>query len=493
MKTRIGKNGCSWKSAVTLARALIVAGFLLGVASGLAQSPPGGYGGPTNTPLDSWSFQDQTNWTDDESNAPISFTNITSSYLGNGNSLVVATNVPAWLSYNIYQPGTGTTNLVVNGPGSLTFWYAPANWASADTNAGGAGPGDWVQLIDVGEWTTNSSYGYWGLSVDPGGTNIYFVSQDGAGDTYVLSSPISWTTNYFHFIALTYSSTNVSLYLDGQLATNDPGGLGIWPGSEVVSNGVFFGSGTNGQMEAQGSFNTVATYGYPLNSNDVQTIFNWYYPYYMIMPWNVAMDIVSAPSNPSTNTDYPDVITGQGNLTVVGSTTAITSTNVWITNEVASVVSGTRALSFTSQGGSDGVPYDAFVNPVLDFSTNTNKAWTWEGQGYHGTTYMITNLPNTACFLILGTPQDSDSDGLTDAYERLVSKTDPNNPYSNLDGILDGWDILLGLNPQLNNVNTPSERAGYGYTSADWLNTISGVKSGTVIMDNEGNVTQVSQ
>jgi hypothetical protein len=62
-----------------------------------------------------------------------------------------------------------------------------------------------------------------------------------------------------------------------------------------------------------------------------------------------------------------------------------------------------------------------------------------------------------------------------------------------LDGILDGWDILLGLNPQLNNVNTPSERAGYGYTSADWLNTISGVKSGTVIMDNEGNVTQVSQ
>ena len=26
-------------------------------------------------------------------------------------------------------------------------------------------------------------------------------------------------------------------------------------------------------------FNTVATYNYPLNSNDVQTIFNWNYTY----------------------------------------------------------------------------------------------------------------------------------------------------------------------------------------------------------------------
>ena len=59
----------------------------------------------------------------------------------------------------------------------------------------------------------------------------------------------------------------------------------------------------------------------------------------------------------------------------------------------------------------------------------------------------LTNLPPTTCFLILGTPQDTDGDGLTDAYELLVSKTDPNNRDSNLDGILDGWDVLLGLNP----------------------------------------------
>ena len=93
----------------------------------------------------------------------------------------------------------------------------------------------------------------------------------------------------------------------------------------------------------------------------------------------------------------------------------------------------------------------------------------------------------------MGTPLDSDGDGLTDAYELLVSHTDPHNPYSNLDGILDGWEILLGLNPQTSNLTQPSERANYGYTLADWLNGISGVKSGSVSLDNEGNVLSVSQ
>lgn len=420
--------------------------------------PPGFNGGPTNQPLDSWSFQDHTNWTDDESNAPISFTNITSSYLGNGNSLVVATNVPAWLNYNIYEPGTGATNLVVNGPGSLTFWYAPANWASADTNAGGTGPGDWAQLIDVGEWTTNSSYGYWGLSVDPGGTNLYFVAQDGSGDTYVLSSPISWTTNYFHFVALTYSSTNVSLYLDGQLTTNDPSGLSIWPGSEVTSNGVFFGSDTNGLMSAQGLFNTVATFDYPLDSNDVQTIFNWYYPYYMIMPWNVAMDIVSAPSTNTTFTPFTDVISGPGNLQwVTNAANCVDGTNaynVWITNVVATMVgSGTNAtmnLEFTIEGGSNGVPFDVFVNSVLSFGTN-GVPWAWEGQGYQCNTYLLTNMPNTDCFLILGTPQSTTGDGLTDAYKLLVAKANPNAYSTDGTGMADGWEVLyfghIGIDP----------------------------------------------
>ena len=68
-----------------------------------AQLPPGFKGGPTNSPLDSWSFNDRTNWTSDLGYQPISFTNLNFSNLGNGRSLVVDTNVPAWLQYNVYE------------------------------------------------------------------------------------------------------------------------------------------------------------------------------------------------------------------------------------------------------------------------------------------------------------------------------------------------------------------------------------------------------
>jgi len=427
---------------------LIIPAILLCSLSGAAyaQMPPGFKGGPTNAPLDSWSFNDYTNWTSDFGYQPISFTNLNFSYLGNGRSLVVDTNVPAWLQYNIYE-NDGTTNLTVDS-GSVTFWFG-ANWSSINDTNGGLGPQEYGRLLEVGGYTPDSSYGWWSIYVDDAGTNIYFSAQtnDSSGNTYTISAPIDWTTNYFHFVALTYSSTNVSLYLDGQLATNDPGGLSVWPGNDVLSNGFYIGSDSNGVLQAHGLFNTVVTYNYPLASNDVQTIFNWDYTYYEIMPWNMAMFISSAPSSPSSLPNTYDIITGQGSLQSAGSVTAITSTNVWITNVTASVTSGAMAITFTIQGGSDNTPYDVFANSILDFSSDTNKAWAWMGQGYHGNVYTLTNLPNTACFLILGTPQDSDLDGLTDAYERLVSKTNPYLADTSGDGISDSDEILNGNNP----------------------------------------------
>ena len=129
---------------------------------------------------------------------------------------------------------------------------------------------------------------------------------------------------------------------------------------------------------------------------------------------------------------------------------------------------------------------------MLSFGPN-GFPWAWLGQGLHCNTYTLAGLPNTTCFLILGTPLDTDGDGLTDAYEKLVSKTDPNNPDTDGDGIPDGWSVLLGLNPLTNISTQPSSRSNYGYTLADWLNQVSGVKSGAVSLDNEGNVQSVTQ
>ena len=92
---------------------------------------------------------------------------------------------------------------------------------------------------------------------------------------------------------------------------------------------------------------------------------------------------------------------------------------------------------------------------------------------------------------MLGTPQDTDGDGLTDAYENLISKTNPNSVDSNSDGIPDGWAVLLGLNPL---GTDPQPRTNYSYTKADWLTGVSGtVRTGSVTNDAEGNVINVSQ
>lgn len=470
--------------------------YLLASACANAQiTPPGGGGdAPTNTPLDSWSFSDHANWTSDLGYAPISFTNLNFSILGDGASLVVDTNVPAWLQYNVYE-NDGNTNLTVQN-GSVTFWFAP-NWSSVGNTNGGFGPGDYGRLIEVGNYTDDNNYGWWSIFVDEGGTNIYFAAQtNDLSDsiTTYLSAPISWTTNYFHFIALTYSATNTALYLDGVLATNGPG-VTVYPGADVLANGFEIGSSSSGTNQSHGLFNTVETYNYPLDSNDVQTIYNYQHTIYIINPYNTPYmeSISSSQSYPSDSTNDYNAITGQGSLQFDGSVTAINSTNIWITNVVATANGdGTMSMTFTIQGGSNDVPYDVFANSVLSFGTN-GIPWAWMGQGEHGNTYTLTELPDTACFLILGTPQDSDGDGLTDAYELLVSKSDPHDYNTSGDGLSDGWDVLLGLSPLVNQLAQPGTRSNYDYDFADWLEGISGVRTGSISLDNEGNVLSVSQ
>jgi hypothetical protein len=497
MKTINEGNGSFRKLAVTFARALIVAGVLFGAVSGFAQAPPPIKSG-LPAPLDSWSFADTNYWTSDSGYTPISFTNITWMLFGDGTSLVVNTNVPAWLQYNTAEGGT---NEIAVDSGSVTFWYAP-DWSSTNDPGGGLGPQEYGRLIEIGGYTPDSSFGLWSIYVDPAGANLYFSSQtnDGSGNTYTISAPIDFTTNYWHFIALTYSSTNVSLYLDGQQLTNDPGGLNLWPGPAALANGMFFGSDSNGIYQAEGELDDVKTYNVVLSSNTVQRAFSESEINYFLNPWNwqfMQAAISSAPSSPTVVPTF-NAIAGQGNLIWVANTSScVTSSNVWLTNIVATMTgSGTNAtmnVTFTIEGGTNGVPYDVFANSVLDFSSNPNLAWAWMGQGYSCNTYTLTNLPVGDCFLILGTPLDSDGDGLTDAYCLLVLKIDPNNPDVSGDGMLNGWKVMWGLSLVNNNWAQTSQRSNYSYDPDGRLQGVTGARSGTVSPDAEGNVQTVSQ
>ena len=492
-------HGLAWNRIVAFARALIVAGFLFALlprGHAFSMSPPGTGGGtnsvPTYTLLNSWSFYDNTNWTNDKGYAPVSFTNLDSSYLGNFSSLVVDSSDSAWLQFNV-QENDGTTNLAVDS-GTVMFWFAPGSWSG--TNQGGTGPGMYGRLLEAGSYTPDSSFGWWSIYVDDVGANLYFSTQTNDLSSNVwtyLSVPIAWTTNYFHFVVLTYSATNTALYLDGGLATNGPA-LAVYPGANALTNGFFIGSDSTGMAQAHGLFNSLATYNTPLDAGTIQHIFNQQFGNYMMNPFNVAMSqIVSAPSSPSTGPTV-DVITGQGNLTDTGiSSIQISSTNVWLTNVMAVAASdGTMTLKFTIEGGTSGAFYDVFATGDLARPI-TSAIWTWQGQGQQWRNYSLATLTNTMVYLILGTPLDSDTNGLTDAYELLVTHTNPYSDDQDGAGIPNGWQVLLGLNPLVNQVAQPTTRANYNYTAADWLNQVSNARSGGITNDAEGNVLKVSQ
>ena len=46
------------------------------------------------------------------------------------------------------------------------------------------------------------------------------------------------------------------------------------------------------------------------------------------------------------------------------------------------------------------------------------------------------------------TAVDSDQDGVADVDEIALFKTDPNNPDTDGDGVLDGVEIMRGFNPR---------------------------------------------
>ena len=441
----------------------------------------------TNILLNSWSFTDPTNWVSDRGYPPVSATNLGISDLGAGTALVVDSTEPAWLQYNVME-NDGATNLVVH-HGSVMFWFAP-NWAG--TNAGGTGPGEWSRLIEAGSYTEDASCGWWSFYVDPDGVNLYFAAQTNDGSQAVyLSAPIEWTTNKWHLLALTYSSTNSALYVDGEWVTN---GLPVtyWPSPDALANGFYIGSASNGTAQAHGMFDSLSTYANPLDAGSVASTFWRNNAAYYLNPMNIA-NISSAPSTPQLAPTFV-AITGPGYLTNgFALTNCQPNSNVWTTNVVvtnvigALVTNGTVNVTFSIVGGSNGAPYDVFATSALKYLI-TNAVWAWMGQGYSCTRHTISNLPITGAWLILGTPQDRDGDGLTDAFELLVNHTNPDTNDSSGDGLLDGWKFLWGLNSQTNNVAQPAHRANYTYDPAGWLKQVTDIPSEAFGPDAEGNM-----
>ena len=349
-------------------------------------------------------------------------------------------------------PETEPTNRVnfTCGTGTIRFWFRP-NWGSASLD--GRGPAGFARLVEMVSLNGATSTVWWSLYATPDGTALYCSGQGRTGPTDLLKTEIQWAAETWHLVALTYNPTNSTLFVDGALAAlGDP--LPVPPIPSAPEMALVLGSDLTGTGLAQGHFDEFTTF----NRACDPWAMDWYHE---ATARHVARGPVSAEEVAATQAQRAAasmrmaasamaVADGGGQmLRLLGETTScITNVPVFITNIFSKFDTNQGwTVTFDIQGGTNGLMYDIFTTTNLAGNNVTNSQWTWLEQGPTCSTYQYTNQPQPYAFYLLGTPQDSDGDGLTDAFEKLITRTNVSTNDTDGDGVSDYLEWLQGRNP----------------------------------------------
>lgn len=453
-----------------------------------------------------WRFDNTNTWAGDAGQLPLFYTNVTGVLSWSTNAVQFNSTSLAKLTYRDVETNNGDANINLRN-GTIRFWFKPG-WSS--TSIGGSGPGSSGRLIEVGNYNSSFTNGWWSLYLNPAGSQIIFGSSTNGAGGINLAANIAWMTNQWHQVALTYSPTNSILYVDGQILTTGQGSL-YFPNATERTAGFSIGSDASGTNQAGGAFDELETFNYPLAAATIltnyQTTVQWNtdtnglpniwqvnnFGHSGIDPngdpdgdhlsnlqeynlgtnpnnvdtdgdgrtdWQEFMDSTD-PLNPSSKATSIYKADAKMNIRAFNVTT-IPALTLWVSNSIAYV-----ALT----NGMTNVFYDLFGRTNL-----TDSPYVWLGKlNIQG---QFTNATSVyqQFYWFLGGPLDNDGDGLTYAYEYYVTysglHTDLNNPDSDYDGRSDGQEVWSdGTNPTDANSMT---NVMLGYWRFDNTNTWTG-------------------
>src|SRR5437762_2451808 len=161
--------------------------------------------------------------------------NATNGIEGNIFSAQGYTLVEGWSGYALQMSGASPRTLLIStvrtngrpnvaaGSGTIRFWFAPY-WASK--SSGGAGPGAWAQLLEIGR---PDGSGFWlSLAADPDGNRLKVSTRVAGVPTALVDAPIQWPSNQWHQAALVYGTNGVQVVIDGNVIGLTPVSP-IWP------------------------------------------------------------------------------------------------------------------------------------------------------------------------------------------------------------------------------------------------------------------------
>lgn len=386
--------------------------------------------------------------------------------------------------------------------GAIRFWYRP-DFASG----GGAGqPATLLELVTANGMTREI---WWSLVVTPDGDEVHLMCQTEKGAESCLSSRVKWEAGSWHMLTLGFTPTNSALFIDDTLAAVGDG-LATIPKEAAPLTSLVVGSGYFGTEPAQGQIEELCVFSgrkkmQQVMSNIFGLSVDWEIGlYYASLSKTAALGPISEAEIAERATraaqrkaarealGIEEEIGGGMQMMMMGGpiSTCVTNSPLFITNTIVTFDTNTLwTVQFEIQGTNS--PADVFTTTNLSGNSITNSQWVWLERGPSCYTYQYTNQPTAQSFYILGTMQDSDGDGLTDAYEKLVSKTRPDLWDTDGDGLSDGWEVSHGMNPLVDESAQTSGRINYQYDAAGWLRVVTGIWGEGITLDAEGNVQQL--
>jgi hypothetical protein len=393
----------------------------------------------------------------------------------------------SWSGYALQRQGTAVTPwivpMVVSNSfrveperGAIRFWYRP-------DHTSGAGSGAVATLLELSVSNGKVSEVWWSLVVSPTGDEVHLVCQTENGPESCLRAAVNWKAGSWHMLTLGFTPTNSALYVDDQLAAVGPGLESVPPEVAPLTR-LVIGSGLTGASPAQGQIEELCIFS---GRKKMQQIMGNMFG--LSVAWEIGIYYASlsktAALGPISDEEIAARIAaseqrkaereamgiagelggGTPMMLMSGPTaTCVTNSRLYITNIVAWL--DTNALwtvRFDIQGTNS--PADVFCSTNL---SDTNS-WAFLERGPSCYTYQYTNQAVAQSFYILGDGTvDPDGDGLSTAYERLISHTDPvvwNLLDSDGDGLSDAWELAQGYNPT--KADTSGDGIPDGYEDKD--------------------------
>ncbi|MEI7728667.1 MAG: LamG-like jellyroll fold domain-containing protein [Verrucomicrobiota bacterium] len=161
--------------------------------------------------------------------------------------------------------GTNVNNINCRN-GSVVFWFKP-NWNSGT----GGGPGTDARLLEMGGYGVTE--GWWCVGLNWAGDSLGFAfGTNGQVTGGATVENLTWQSNHWYQIVVSYSPSASAIYINGQLAATGSG-VDAWPSAAArASGGLRVGIDSSGGQSPDGQFEELQTFNYPLSATEIANL-----------------------------------------------------------------------------------------------------------------------------------------------------------------------------------------------------------------------------